>query len=137
LALPRAEWSNGCTEELNPAIVDSVGEEPDFLPCLGDEDMVVTVVVAVRGLSAVAFDIAAAEDDGSLPVNSSFRILDFKSSSSSHTVEGAVVDIVDSVPSSLRVSPIGGDCSTNSCPDTRRLFLAADKFECRYARVGS
>lgn len=57
--------------------------------------MVVAAVVAVRGRSAL--DMAAAEDDGSLPVISSFRIRDLRSSSSSHTVEGAVVDTVDSV----------------------------------------
>ena len=61
----------------------------------GDEDMVVAAVVAVRGRSAV--DIAAAEETGNLPVNSNLRIRDFKSSNSSQTVEGAVVDIVDSV----------------------------------------
>ena len=61
----------------------------------GDDERVVAAVVAVRGRSAE--DIAAAEDDGSLPVSSSFRIRDFRSSNSSQTVEGAVVDIVDSV----------------------------------------
>jgi hypothetical protein len=63
--------------------------------CFGDDDMVVAAVVAVFGLSEVV--IAAADDGGSLPVNSSFLILDFKSSNSSHTVEGAVVEMVDSV----------------------------------------
>lgn len=63
---------------------------------LGDEDIVVVAaVVAVFGRSDV--DIAAAEDGGSFPVSSNFRIRDFKSSSSSQTVEGAVVEMVDSV----------------------------------------
>ena len=81
-----------------PSIADSVGEIP-VLVSLGDADIVVALVVAVRGLSpvAVAEDIAAAEDEGNFPVNSSFFIRDFKSSSSSQTVEGAVVDMVDSV----------------------------------------
>ena len=63
--------------------------------CCGDPDIVVAAVVAVRGLSAEL--IAAADDEGSLPVSSSLRILDFRSSNSSQTVEGAVVEIVDSV----------------------------------------
>ena len=66
-----------------------------FLLCFGDDDIVVTVVVAVLGLSID--DMAAADEVGSLPVSSSFLMRDFRSSSSSHTVDGAVVDIVDSV----------------------------------------
>ena len=62
---------------------------------LGEIERVVAAVVAVRGLSLVV--IAAAEDGGSLPVSSSLLILDLRSSSSDHTVEGAVVEIVDSV----------------------------------------
>jgi hypothetical protein len=132
LAFPRAVCSNGCIGELLPAIVDS-GGEPAFLPCLGEEDMVVTVVVAVRGLSTVAFDIAAADDEGNFPVSSSFRILDFRSSSSSQTVDGAVVERVDSVPSSLRIPPSNIGCSADSWPDTRRLPLTADRLDWRYA----
>jgi hypothetical protein len=67
-----------------------------FSTRLGDEDMVVAVVVAVGGRSSDNLDTAAPEVDGSLPVSSS---LDLRSSSSSHTVEGAVFDKVDSVPS--------------------------------------
>src|ERR1700712_1686719 len=64
--------------------------------CFGEEEIVVVAaVVAVFGLSEVV--IAAAEDGGNLPVNSSFLILDLRSSSSSHTVDGAVVEMVDSV----------------------------------------
>jgi hypothetical protein len=70
--------------------------------------MVVTVVVAVWGRSWDARDIAAPEVAGSLPVNSSRCILDLRSSSSSHTVEGAVVDTVDSVPSTRGVSGASG-----------------------------
>ena len=77
--------------------------------CFGEDDTVVTVVVAVGGLSPKALAIAAPEDWGNLPVTSSLRILDFMSSSSSHTVEGAVVDTVDSVPSAR------GVCGTRSC----------------------
>ena len=65
----------------------------------GDEDMVVTVVVAVGGRSSETLDTAAADVAGSLPVSSNRWIRDFKSSSSSHTVEGAFVEAVDSVPS--------------------------------------
>lgn len=72
-----------------------------FCLCFGDEDTVVTVVVAVRGRSPAIEDMAAADEEGSFPVNSSFRIRDFRSSSSSQMVDGAVVDMVDSVPSFL------------------------------------
>jgi hypothetical protein len=64
--------------------------------CFGDVDIVVAWVVAVRGLS-VEPAMAAADEGGSLPVSSSFLILDLRSSSSSHTVDGAVVEMVDSV----------------------------------------
>ena len=64
--------------------------------CFGDDDKVVAWVVAVLGRSWELF-IAAADEDGILPVSSSFLILDFRSSSSSHTVDGAVVEMVDSV----------------------------------------
>lgn len=57
--------------------------------------MVVAAVVAVLGLSAD--DMAAADEGGNLPVNSSLRIRDLRSSNSSQTVEGAAVEAVDSV----------------------------------------
>lgn len=60
------------------------------------------VVVAVGGLSPDACDTAAPDVAGSFPVSSSFRIRDFRSSNSSQTVDGAVVDVVDSVPSAIR-----------------------------------
>lgn len=84
--------------------------------CLGDEDMVVAAVVAVLGRSDDV--IAAADDGGSFPVNSSFRILDFKSSSSSQTVDGAVVEIVDSVV----LWSTGCGRSKNADSETKRLL---------------
>jgi hypothetical protein len=78
-------------------------------PLFGEDDMVVTVVVAVGGRSLEARDIAAPEVGGSFPVSSSRCIRDFRSSSSSQTVDGAVVDTVDSVPSAARgVSGVSG-----------------------------
>lgn len=65
----------------------------------GEEDMVVTVVVAVGGRSSESLDIAAPDVAGIFPVSSRRWIRDFRSSNSSHTVEGAFVDVVDSVPS--------------------------------------
>lgn len=70
------------------------GDDSSF----GDDDNEVAVVAAVRGRSPVVECIASREG-GSFPVNSSFRIRDFISSRSSQTVEGAVVEMVDSVPS--------------------------------------
>ena len=66
---------------------------------LGDEEAVVMAVLAVGGRSPTAPEIAAPEDAGILPVSSSLRIRLLRSSSSSHTVDGAVVDTVLSVPS--------------------------------------
>ena len=62
----------------------------------GDEDVFVIVVLAVPGLSPNAVAIAALDEAGSLPMTSKLLILDFKSSSSSQSVEGALVDVVDS-----------------------------------------
>ena len=83
--------------------------------------MVVAAVVAVRGLS-VAGDIAAPEDGGIRPVSSSLRILDFKSSSSSQTVEGAVVDMDDSVPP----SPFGRSGELFCSIEPRRTVVIGD-----------
>lgn len=82
----------------------------------GDEDSVVAVVAAVRGLSPECDmeDIAAWEDGGSLPVNSSLRIRDLRSSSSSQTMDGAFVDNVDSVPSCRVFSGSVRTCSGTS-----------------------
>jgi hypothetical protein len=67
----------------------------------GDADMVVAFVTAVAGLSSETRDMACADVAGGLPVNSKRWIRDFRSSSSSHIMEGAaVVEAVDdSVPS--------------------------------------
>ena len=79
-------------------VTDGSEEIWSVLRCFGDDDIVVMVVVAVGGRSFNAFDIAAFDEFGSAPVSSSLRSLDFSSSSSSQTVDGAVVDTVDSVP---------------------------------------
>jgi hypothetical protein len=82
-------------------------------------------VAAVRGLSTETLDMAAADDAGNFPVNSSFLILDLRSSSSSQTVEGAVVDRLDSVVPSFRA------LSTSGCA----LSTASDEGAgCRWAR---
>lgn len=73
--------------------------EATSLDRLGDDEAVVAVVVAVGGRSSVNLDTAAPEVGGSLPVSSRRWMRDLRSSSSSHTVEGAVFDVVDSVPS--------------------------------------
>lgn len=82
--------------------MESLGDMLLPRPRFGDEDIVVTVVVAVGGRSFEARDIAAPEVAGSFPVSSSLCIRDFRSSNSSQTVDGAVVDTVDSVPSAAR-----------------------------------
>ena len=92
LALDSAELRSGWGVPSSNSF--AVGETP-FMPLvLGDEDIVVADVAAVRGLS-----ILPLLDGGIFPVPSSFRILNLRSSSSSHTVDGAVVETVDSVPS--------------------------------------
>lgn len=113
---------------------DSGGGVLVFRPCLGDEDIVVTVVVAVRGLSPDMEDIAAAEEEGNFPVNSSFRILDFRSSNSSHTVDGAVVDRVDSVPSCFDLSISTFDRSGVSALDKPVTVRLPDKLDGLYER---
>lgn len=98
--------------------------------CFGEVDNAVTVVAAVRGRSWAAPEIASCEDGGSLPVSSSLRIRDLRSSSSSQTVEGALVDRVDSVPSrALSVSP--RTRSGVSEVDGWRLLRIVDRVECR------
>jgi hypothetical protein len=109
-------------------------------PRFGDVDIVVTVVVAVGGRSFEAREIAAPEVAGSFPVNSSRCIRDFKSSNSSQTVDGAVVDTVDSVPSATR--GVSGSC-ISVVRETRgdELYVRGveyDRFDCRYdARGGN
>ena len=72
--------------------------ESDFRCCFGEEPMVVGAVVAVRGLSEPDPPLmsAALEVGGIFPVSSSFLMRDFKSSSSSQTVEGAVCESTES-----------------------------------------
>lgn len=100
----------------------------------GEVDIVVTVVVAVGGRSCEARDIAAPDVGGSLPVNSSLCILDLRSSSSSHTVDGAVVDTDDSVPSVAR--GVSGISSISAMRETSgdELYTRGavyDRFDCR------
>lgn len=101
--LAKAELSRECVSEGTSGMVDSIGDMLLLRPLLGEvDDMVVAVVVAVGGRSVEARDIAAPEVAGNLPVNSNLCIRDFNSSNSSHTVDGAVVETVDSVPSTPR-----------------------------------
>ncbi len=95
--LPRAERSNGCVSR---GIAGRLGTSACAEPVpdrLGDADTVVAFVVAVRGRSSDDLDTAPPVVD--LPVRSRRWILDFKSSSSSQTVDGAAVEDEDSVPS--------------------------------------
>lgn len=80
-------------------IVEASGDALTLWRRLGLDDISVKVVLAVAGRSPYTVDMAALEEEGRLPVSSILRMRDFKSSSSSQTVEGAVVDTVDSVPS--------------------------------------
>ncbi len=104
-------------------------------PLLGEEDKVVTVVVAVGGRSFEARDMAAPAVGGILPVNSSLCILDFKSSNSSHTVDGAVVETDDSVPSAAR-GVSGASCiSVERETSGEELYVRGvvyDRLDCRY-----
>jgi hypothetical protein len=108
-------------------------------PPLGDVDIVVAVVVAVGGLSPVARETAAPDVAGGLPVNSSFRILDLRSSNSSQTVDGAVVDVVPS--SVLSAAAMGGSgvfSGSATLPTSgEELYIRGvekdDRFDCRYA----
>lgn len=107
-------------------------------PLLGDVDIVVAVVVAVGGLSPVARETAAPEVAGGLPVNSSFRILDFRSSNSSHTVDGAVVDVVPSSVLSATAAGSGVISGSAILPTSgEELYIRGvekeDRFDWRYA----
>lgn len=135
-AFASAEWSKGCTWlGALAASVSSAGTLA-LRPCFGDDDNVVTVVVAVRGLSPEPLDMAVCEDGGSLPVSSSFLMRDFKSSSSSQTVEGAAVERVDSVPSSRARSKSGRGRSPTSEEETCLLLpRIVDRVEFRYGRA--
>lgn len=98
--LRSAVFKSGCNCVISsPLIVEASGEVLFTRLCFGDEDIVVMVVDAVGGRSPKTLDIAAPDVDGNLPVSSSFFILCLRSSTSSQIVDGAVVDIVDSVSS--------------------------------------
>lgn len=79
-------------------IVEASGETLPTCRRFGDDEIVVMGLDAVGGRSSRTFDIAAFEDCGKIPVSSILRSRDFSSSSSSQTVDGAVVETVDSVP---------------------------------------
>ena len=92
LALDSAELRSGWGVPSSKSFV--VGESLVTPLIFGEEDIVVADVAAVRGLS-----ILPLLDGGIFPVPSSFRILSLRSSSSSQTVDGAVVETADSVSS--------------------------------------
>lgn len=98
LDLANAECNSGCISAVSVPLT-VLGETLPLRPNFGEEEMVVIVVVAVGGRSLKTFEMAASEVGGSFPVSSSFRILCLRSSTSSHIVEGAVVETVDAVPS--------------------------------------
>jgi hypothetical protein len=119
LDFAKAACKSGWTSAVGASVAEigSTGSTGDILfprPRFGEEDIVVTVVVAVAGRSLDARDIAAPEVGGNFPVNSSLCMRDFRSSNSSQTVDGAVVDTVDSVPS----APLG--VSVVSCMSVAR-----------------
>ena len=92
LALDSAELRSGWGVPSSKSF--AMGESLFTPLILGEDDIVVADVAAVRGLS-----ILPLLDGGILPVPSSFRIRSLRSSSSSQTVEGAVVETADSVSS--------------------------------------
>jgi hypothetical protein len=103
-------------------------------PRFGEDDIVVTVVVAVGGRSLDACETAAPDVAGSFPVNSSLCMRDLRSSNSSHTVDGAVVDTVDSVPSAAR-GVSGVSCMSvvreTSGEELNVRGVEYDRFDCR------
>ena len=128
----RRGWFSGFS-----GIVDSIGDMLLPRPRFGEEDIVVAVVVAVGGLSLEARDMAAPDVAGNFPVNSNLCILDLSSSNSSHKVDGAVVDTVDSVPSAARgVSTLSCICmSADRETSGEELYVRGveyDRFDCRY-----
>lgn len=77
---------------------DTPSEPPCRRPCFGEDESVVMVVPAVVGRCPDPFVCVVVKEVGSLPVSSRLLSRDFRVSSSSQTVEGAVVEAVDSVP---------------------------------------
>ena len=115
LVFARAEFKSGwIPASTGPPGIEVPGDALVSRPWLGDGDIVVTVVVAVSGRSPVVVAMAAPDEAGILAVSSSFFNLDFKSSSSSKIVEGAVVETVDSVP------PARGVCGQPSSERAER-----------------
>jgi hypothetical protein len=82
-----------------PALAFSPLETLAFRYCFGEDETVVTVVVAVCGRSVDPLEAACADVAGIFPDSSILLILDFKSSSSSQTVEGGGPESTESVPS--------------------------------------
>ena len=96
-ALEKAVCSRGCNSDKSDVFPGCTLRTAGCLwCCVGEVDILVIVVDAVTGRSATELDMAALEDGGNFPVSSSFRILDRISSISSQTVDGAVVETVDS-----------------------------------------
>jgi hypothetical protein len=95
-----AERSNGCASlGIKGLMLTSACAGPVPELRLGEADTVVALVVAVLGRSSEDLDIPPPGVDGCFPVRSRRWILDFRSSNSSQTVEGAAVEEEDSVPS--------------------------------------
>lgn len=130
LALANADCRIGCTGLCSV----SAAETLVLRRRLGEEDRVVMAVFAVRGLSLVGVYIAAEDEGGSFPVTSSFLIRSLRSSNSSQTVDGAVVDNVDSVPSGRDRSVSARGRPVTSEPDGCRLLLIVESPEWRLMR---
>lgn len=104
LLFARAACSSGWVLLLGPLVVEPVGDTPEAL-FRGLLEMVVTVVVAVHGRSPEELLVLVGVRSvvmmlptplaGMRPVSSRRRIRDLRSSSSSQTVLGAVVDTED------------------------------------------
>ena len=128
-ALANADCRMGCTWLWLESV--SAAETLALRWYLGEEEMVVMAVFAVRGRSLEGLYIAAEEEGGSFPVNSSFLMRSLRSSSSSQTVDGAVVDNVDSVPSARDRSVSARTRSVASDVDGWRLPRIVDNPEWR------
>lgn len=85
--------------------MESTGEIP-FAPWRGDDDTVVTVVVAVRGLSPDELDELPPPTAGIRPVTSRRRIRDFRSSNSSQTDDAAFVELEEEESALLSNPPL-------------------------------
>lgn len=111
LVLESADMRIGCDSRCDDVVlIASTWAAPAPDPRFGDADIVVALVVAVGGRSSDARDMAAPEVGGSFPVSSNRWIRDLRSSSSSHTVDGAAVDAEDSVPSTPWLASVFAFC---------------------------